>query len=428
MKRIAIDSALFAANRDRLRALLPPRSLVVLHSNDILPTNADGTLPLRQNNDLFYLTGIEQEETILLLAPDAIEERNREILFVREPTEEIATWEGHKFTKEEVTKISGVKSVRWVSQFAQAFHSLMSVNEEIFLNLNEHPRATVEVETREARFVRDTLRRHPLHSYRRLAPLMRELRMVKSEHEIELIRAAAELSDRAFRRVLRFVKPGVNEAEVEAEFAHEFIRHKAEFAYTPIVATGRNACALHYIQNDQPCKKGELLLLDVAAARGNYASDLTRTIPVSGKFSKRQKQVYQAVQRVLRGGIAGAVVGKLPRDWQKEAEAMMDDELLKLGLLKPRDLKKATPDQPACKKYFMHGLGHHLGLDVHDVADPRASMQAGWVLTVEPGIYLPEEGFGVRLENDIVVTKDGPVDLMAKTPIETDEIEELMSR
>lgn len=428
MKTKLPDASLFTANRDRLRALLPENAVVVLNSNDILPTNADGTLPLHQNSDLFYLSGIDQEETILVLAPGAFEEKNREILFVRETNEHLARWEGHKLTKEEAAKKSGIKEVRWVADFKGVFQSLMSEAGEVFLNLNEHTRASVEVETRDARFVRRVQRRWPLHTYHRLAPLMRRLRMVKSEQEITLIREASALTARGFRRVLRFVKPGVNEAEIEAEFAHEFIRHRARFAYTPIIASGANACVLHYTANDQPCKKGDLLLLDVAATHANYASDLTRTIPVGGKFSRLQKQVYNAVLRVLRAGIAGAVVGKLHRDWQKEARALMTDELLALGLLKPSDVKKQTPDKPACAKYFMHGLGHHLGLDVHDVSDPAQPMQAGWVLTVEPGIYIPEEGIGIRLENDIVVTENGPVDLMADIPIKAEEIERLMRR
>ena len=428
MKHIPIPSELFISNRDRLRALLPAGTLAVLNANDILPTNADGTLLLHQNSDLFHLTGIDQEETILVIAPGAFEEKNREILFIRQPSEFVETWEGHKFTKEEATKISGIKNVRWVSDFAGVLRALMGECDEVFLNLNEHARSTSEVETRDARFVRDTKRRFPLHTFRRLAPLMHRLRMVKSAHEIALLREACAVTARGFRRVARFVKPGVNEAEIEAEFAHEFIRNKSQFAYSPIIASGKNNCVLHYVANDQTCRKGDLVLLDVAAARGNYASDLTRTIPVSGKFSKRQKQVYNAVLRVLRGSIAGAVAGKLHRDWQNEAKAMMADELLALGLIKPRDVKRQTPDKPACAKYFNHGLGHHLGLDVHDVCDLRQPMEPGFVLTVEPGIYIPEEGFGVRLENDIVVTENGPVDLMAGIPIEADEIEHLMRR
>lgn len=428
MRHAPIDPALFRANRERLRAELPPRALAALHANDVLPTNADGVLPFHANSDLFYLTGIEQEESILVLAPQAIDERLREVLFLREPIERLKLWEGHKLSKEEATAISGIATVKWLSEFPSTWHALMCEAGPVYLNLNEHPRAAVEVETRDARFVRDCQARFPLHEYRRLAPLLARLRAVKSEHELTLLQQAIDITEAGFRRVLGFVEPGVGEHEVEAEFAHEFLRRKARFAYNPIVAAGANNCVLHYNNNDQTCKKGDLLLLDVAACYANYNADLTRTIPVSGKFSRRQKQVYNAVLRVMKQGIAGAVVGKSLVDWRREAQAQMNDELLRLGLLKPADLKKQTLDEPACRKYFMHGLGHWLGLDVHDVGPLGDPMAPGWVLTVEPGIYLPDEGFGIRLENDIVVTANGPVDLMASIPVEADEIEHLMNR
>lgn len=419
---------MFVENRARLKDSLLPDSLAVVNANDILPTNADGTLPMRPNSDLFYLTGIEQEESVLVLAPDAFDEKHREILFLREPNEHLKTWEGHKLSKEEATKTSGIKTVKWLTEFRSMFHVLMCKAEHVYLNSNEHSRAVIEVETRDARFVRDCQTRYPLHSYHRLAPLMSRLRVVKSEPEVALIKQAANITDKAFRRVCRFVKPGVNEAEVEAEFAHEFIRNRATFAYQPIIASGANACVLHYIENDKPCRKGDVLLLDVGASYANYAADVTRTIPVGGRFTRRQKAVYNAVLRVMQAGIAGAVVGKLHRDWQKESQAMMNEELLSLGLLKPRDIKKQTPDEPACRKYFMHGLGHPLGLDVHDLGPITEPFAPGWVLTVEPGIYLSDEGFGVRLENDILVTENGPVDLTSNIPVEADEIEALMNR
>ena len=428
MKHAPIPFQLFETNRERLTKLLPKNSLAVVNANDVLPTNADGSLPLHANSDLFYLAGIEQEESILLHAPDASDEKLRAVLFLREPSEHLKTWEGHKFSKEEATKISGIKTVKWLSEFRSVFHQLMCEAEQVFLNSNEHKRAVIEVETRDARFVRDCQARYPLHQYHRLARLMHQLRVVKSELELALLKQAIAITDKGFRRVLKCVQPGVNECEVEAEFAREFIRRRATFAYNPIIASGANSCVLHYNENDRPCRKGELLLLDVAARYANYNADLTRTIPVSGRFTRRQKQVYDAVLRVMRAGITGAVVGKLHRDWQKEAQALMNEELLKLGLLKPRDLKKQTADEPACRKYFMHGLGHPLGLDVHDVGFTNEPFAPGWVLTVEPGIYLPEEGFGVRLENDIVVTENGPVDLMAGIPVEAGEIEELMNR
>lgn len=428
MRYDPIDSSLFVQNRERLAKLLQPNSLAVLNANDILPTNADGTLLLRQNSDLFYLSGVDQEESILLLYPEAHEENMREILFLRETSDLIAIWEGHKLTKEEARKVSGIQRVEWLSEFPALFHRLMCECEHVYLNTNEHKRAVVTVETRDARFVRDVQARYPLHDLQRLARLMHRLRAVKSKPEVELIRKACAITKAGFLRVCQFVKPGVNEMEVEAEFAHEFIRRGGDFAYNPIIASGSNACVLHYVANDQPCRKGDLLLLDVAAKYANYNSDLTRTIPVSGRFTRRQKQVYNAVLRVLRACSRAAVPGKLPRVWQKEAEAFIQDELLSLGLLKPADIRKQDPDKPALKKYFMHGVGHPLGLDVHDVAHTTEPIQPGWVLTVEPAIYLPQEGFAVRLENNILVQAGANIDLMADIPIEAGDVEDLMSR
>ena len=426
MRYAPIDPQLFTANRTNLKRLLPPNSLAVLNANDVFPTNTDGSLILRQNSDLFYLTGVEQEESILLLYPDAHEKKHREILFLREPSETAEIWEGHKLTKEEARKTSGVPDVEWLSEFRPLFHRLMCECEHVYLNSNEHKRAHVVVETRDARFVKQVQAQYPLHDYRRLARLMHRLRAVKSDREVALIRHAVEITDVGFRRVCRFVKPGVNEMEVEAEFAHEFLRRGGQFAYNPIIASGKNARVLHYVQNDQPCRKGDLLLLDVAASYANYNADLTRTIPVSGRFSRRQRQVYNAVLRVLRAVSHAATPGKLPRDWQKEAEAFIEKELVDLGLLTMPAIKKQDPDNPALKKYFMHGVGHPLGLDVHDVTHTVEPIQPGWVLTVEPAIYIKEEGFAVRLENNILVQKGGNVDLTEKIPIEAGEIEKLM--
>lgn len=428
MRHEKIDPRLFVENRRRLTSLLAPNSLAVINANDVLPINADAVLPMQPNADLFYLTGVEQEESVLLLAPEAFDEKLREVLFLREPNEHLKIWEGHKLSKEEASELSGIKNVKWLSQWPGVFHALMCEVEHVYLNSNEHKRAVVEVETRDARFVAACKAKYPLHDYRRLARLMHRLRAEKGEYELDLLRKAIEITDAGFRRVAKFVKPGVTEYEVEAEFAHEFTRNRAKFAYNPIIAAGANACVLHYLANDQVCRKGELLLLDVAAGYANYNADLTRTIPVGGQFSRRQRQVYNAVLRVMRASIQGATVGKLHRDWQKEAQAMMNEELLSLGLLKPRDIRKQTDDEPACRKYFMHGLGHPLGLDVHDVGFTTEPFAPGWVLTVEPGIYIPDEGFGVRLENNILVTEDGPVDLMADIPVEADEIEALMRR
>jgi len=428
MKAVPLPTALFTLNRERLVKRLLPRSLAVLNANDIMPTNADGTMGHLQNADLFYLTGVHQEETILLIAPDAFDPNHREILFVRQPNEHLAIWEGHKLTKEQATNISGIKNVKWLTEFNGIFRQLVCEMENVYLNTNEHQRADVTVETRDNRFVRECRKKFPLHTYHRLAPLLHELRSVKSAYEIDAIQAACNLTGKGFKRVCKFLKPGVNEAEVEALFAHEFIRHKGTFAYPPIIAGGANNNILHYNQNDQPCKKGELLLLDVAAGLGNYMSDLTRTIPVSGKFTRRQKQVYNAVLRVFRAQVAALTPGKTTKDLRMECEELTAKECVDLGLLKLSQIKKQTPDSPAVRPFFMHGVSHPIGLDVHDVTYNHFKIEPGWVLTVEPAIYIKDEGFGVRLENTIVVTENGQLDLMADIPIEADEIEDLMNR
>lgn len=428
MKPVAIPAELFIANRQRLRLRLLPRSAALFNANDIMPTNADGSMGHLQNADLFYLTGVHQEETILLLAPDAFDPNHREVLFVRETNERLAIWEGHKLTKEQAAAVSGVKTVKWLSEFPTIFRTVMCEVDNVYLNTNEHQRAATDVATRDARFIRECQRKYPLHRYQRLAPLMHELRVVKSKPEVAAIQAACDLTGKGFKRVGRFVKPGVNEAEIEAEFAHEFIRAKGTFAYHPIIASGANNNILHYNQNDQVCRKGELLLLDVAAGLGNYMSDLTRTIPVSGRFTRRQKQVYNAVLRVFRQVSKAMVPGKTTKDLRTECEQLIAEECVGLGLLKAAALKKQTPDNPACKPFFMHGVAHPIGLDVHDVTYNHLQIAPGWVMTCEPAIYLREEGFGVRLENTILVTEHGQVDLMAKIPIEADAIEELMNR
>jgi Xaa-Pro aminopeptidase len=427
MKPVTIPAQLFIENRKRLVERLQPNSIVVLNANDVMPTNADGTMGHHQNADLFYLSGINQEETVLLLAPNAAEPKNREVLFVRETNEQLAIWEGHKLTKDEARKISGVENVRWLSQFPSFFHGLMLEAENVYLNSNEHGRADVEVQTRDARFVIDCQRRFPLHRYHRLARLMHELRAVKSPHEVDVIRQACGITRDGFLRVAKFVKPGVNEAEIEAEFAHEFIRRRAQFAYQPIIAAGANSCVLHYVANDQPCKDGQLLLLDVAAGYGNYMSDLTRTIPISGRFTRRQKQVYNAVLRVFRAVMKEIKPGLQLRELRKTTESLVEKELLDLGLLKKSQIKKQDPDNPAMRKFFMHGVAHPIGLDVHDVGYTQRPIEAGWVLTCEPGIYVRDEGFGIRLENTVLVTETGCEDLMPDVPIEAGEIEELMS-
>ena len=422
-----IDPKLFIHNRARLSALLAPNSLAVVHANDVPPTNADGTLAAVPNSDLFYLTGVEQEQSILLLYPDADEPKHRQLLFLREPTAENQLWEGHKLSKSEARALTGIPNIHWLSEFPRLFHCLMCESGRVYFNSNEHKRAVIEVETRDARFIADARRRYPLHDFQRLAPLLHHLRAVKSELEVALLRRACDLTGQGFSRVLKFIQPGMTETAVEAEFAHEFIRQGGRFAYLPIIASGLNACCLHYVANSGVCGKNELLLLDVGAAYANYNADMTRTIPVSGRFTRRQKQVYNAVLRILRQSIRNLTPGKKMKDWQREAEQLTEKELVDLGLLSLKQIKTQDPESPAFKKYLMHGVGHPLGLDVHDVGLTVQPMQAGWVMTVEPAIYLPREGFAVRLENDVLLSENGPVDLMAHIPIEADEIEALMA-
>lgn len=428
MKYLPIGKDLFIYNRQRFASLLKPNSLAIFNSNDILPTNADGTMPFRQNNDLFYLSGIDQEESILLLFPDYPDEKFREVLFVTETNPHIAVWEGHKYTKEGAYQTSGIRTVFWLSQFEQTLTSLMTQAEQVYLNSNEHIRQALVIETREIRFVKWVQEKFPLHTYERAAPLMHQLRPVKSKQEIDLLQKACDITEQGFRRVLNFVKPGVMEYEIEAEFIHEFVRSRSRgFGYTPIIASGANACILHYIENSDACRDGELILFDVGAEYANYNADMSRTIPVNGRFTKRQKEVYNAVLHVQKEAFKLLRPGNTLPDYHKQVGELMTEQLIHLGLLDKTDVKNQHPDMPAYKKYFMHGTSHHLGLDVHDVGNVYRKMEAGMVFTVEPGIYIQEEGLGVRLENDVVITHEGVFDLMRNIPIEAEEIEELMN-
>ncbi len=427
MRYLPISSNLFVENRKKFAQKLLPNSLAVFNSNDIMPTNADGTMPFRQNNDLFWLSGVDQEETILLLFPDSKNEQHREVLFVRETNETIAIWEGEKLTKQKATEVSGIKTVYWLSQFHQIFSALMFECKNVYLNTNEHTRALIEVETRDARFIKWCKEKFPTHQYQRSAPILHELRAIKADTEIELIKTACNITEKGFRRLLKFVKPGVSEYEIEAELIHEFIRNRSRgFAYTPIIASGFNACVLHYIENNQICKDGEVILLDVAAEYANYASDLTRCLPVNGTFTKRQKDVYNAVLRVMQEATKMLVPGTLIDEYHKEVGKIMESELIGLGLLDKHDVAKQDKNNPLYKKYFMHGTSHFMGLDVHDVGFKHEPIKAGMVFTCEPGIYIREENLGIRLENDILVTEKNPLDLMASIPVEAEEIETLM--
>ena len=428
MRHAQIDSELFTANRRRLVAVLPPNAVAIVHAADVLPTSGDGTLRIQPASDLFWLSGIEQEESVLVLCQQASDPGAREILFVRQPTEQLATWEGDKLTKEKARAISGITKVRWLSDLPAALHALVCESETVWLNGNEHERAAYEVEDRDLRLARKLIQKYPLHRYERLAPLMRRLRAVKSPAEVALLRRAVDITDAGLRRVLSVLKPGVMEYELEAELASEFLRRRSRMAYEPIIGSGKNACVLHYLDNEAECRSGELVLIDVGASYANYCADLTRTYPVSGTFTPRQRAVYEAVLRVLTSSIARAVVGTSLRDWKRAAQVEMAQELVGLGLITAEAAAQDTADEPACKKYFMHGLGHSLGLGVHDIAPVDGPLQPGWVMTVEPGIYIPEENLAVRLENDILITEQGPVDLCEHVTIRPDEIESLLAR
>jgi len=428
MKYDPIPADLFIGNRARLAALLPVGALAIVNAADIQPAGADAGFPFRQNSDLFYLTGTDQEETILLLFPGAKDEKRREILFVRESSEHVAIWEGHKYSKKEATAVSGIKTVLWLSEFKQVMRDLAMEASTLFLNANEHLRADVTVETRDDRFIARCRRDFPLHQFARLAPLLHALRVVKSQPEIDLLQRACDITEAGFRRVCGFVKPGVNEYQIEAEFAHEFLMAGSRgFAYPPIIASGAGSCCLHYVANDRVVEKGDILLLDVAAEYANYNADMTRTIPVDGRFTKRQRAVYDAVLRVMRGASDMLRPGTVIKEYQKEVGLMIQGELIDLGLLTRKDVAAEDEDSPAYRKYFMHGTSHHLGLDVHDVALPHAVVEGGHVYTVEPGIYVPDENLGIRLENDILVGEDSNLDLMAGIPIEAEEVEDLMN-
>ena len=428
MKYLPIQNNLFINNRKNFLERLAPNSLAIFHSNDEFPRNGDQTFPFKQNADFFYLTGIDQEQSVFVFFPDCPNPLYREVLFLRQTDEHIAVWEGHKYTKEEAKQASGITSIYWLQDFDAILHCIINYAENIYVNTNENDRYSYQVPYRDLRMYEQLHKRYPLHQYKRSALILRELRAVKSEIEIELTRKACEITRDGFVRVLGFLKPGVAEFEVEAEFTHEFLRQRATgHAYNPIIASGPNANVLHYIDNNQVCKDGDLLLLDVGAEYANYNADMTRTIPVNGRFTKRQREVYDAVLRVMRAATAMIRAGVVLSEYQEEVGKIMTSELIDLKLLDKHDVEKQDPKMPLYKKYFMHGTSHHLGLDVHDFANRYRQFEVGNILTCEPGIYIPAEGFGIRLENDILITEDGNTDLMADIPLEAAHIEDIMN-
>ena len=423
-----IDNALFIENREKLKKYLKPNSIVVLNSNDILHTSADGRLSFIQDSDIFYFSGIDQEESTLVLYPDSNEEKHKEILFVRQTNKDIARWEGYRYSKDEAADISGIKTIYWNSEFNKIFKNLIFEAEYVYLNLNEHDRADFNIETSHDRFIKWCINKYPLHKYERLAPVIHELRIQKSSIEIDLIIKSCKITEKSFRRLLNFVRPGVWEFEIEAEIYHEFLRNRSRCpAFEPIIASGANTCVLHYIKNDQQLKDGDLLLLDYGAEYANYKSDMTRTIPVNGKYTKRQKQIYNSVLNVQKKAIQMLFPGNNFKRYNQEIAKIMEEELIKLRLLNPIDVKKQNKNSPLYKKYFMHSISHYIGLDVHDVGSKYKIFKPGMIFSCEPGIYIQEESTGIRIENDILITENGPVDLMKDIPVQAEEIEDLMN-
>ena len=427
MRYEAIDNKLFIENRKKLAKQLKSNSLAIINSHDEMPKNADQLYKFRQHPDVFYLSGIDQAKSVIILFPDAPNEAHREILLVEETNELIATWEGYRYTKEDAIKTSGIKTVLWVDELDSIIQILMYSAENCYLNLNEHLRFKSDVPTKDVRFAAELKAKYPLHNYIRLAPIMAKLRAIKSDTEIKLIKTACDITDKAFRRVLQFVKPGVWEYEIEAEVIHEFIKNRAtRHAYDPIIAKAENACVLHYVTNNAQCHDGDFMLIDFGAEYANYAADLSRAFPINGTYTKRQKEVYNAVLKVFKAAQKVLVPGTTIPKYHEEVWKMIEEECIKLGLITKDDVKNQAKNKPAFKKYCPHGISHHMGLAVHDVADINLPIEEGMVFTIEPGLYIPEEKFGVRIENDFLVTKNGLVDLMSNIPIEVEEIEDIM--
>ena len=428
MKYKSLSPELYRLNRRRFTSQMKPDSVAIFHSNNLMPRSGDQFFPFRQNSALFSMCGLDQEETVLVLFPDCVKDGFQEVAFIKKTTEKIALYDGHKFTKKEARKVSGIQKIFWLDEMDKILNELILLSKRIYVNLNENEYYRSDIDTKNLRFTKQLQQRYPAHKYHRSGPILKKMAMIKSKYEVAAIDKACEITEKAFRRVVDFVKPGVMEYEVEAEIIHEFIRNRANgHAYSPIVASGKNSCVLHYVDNNQICNDGDILLMDFGAEYANFAADMTRVIPVNGQFSSRQKAIYQSVLKVMQEATQMLVPGMMMDDYHEEVGKMMEKELLQLKLISKTDIKSQDPDNPAYKKYFMHGTSHHLGLDVHDLSSQYVPVQAGMVFTVEPGIYIPEENIGIRLENNILVTDHGPVNLMASIPVEVEEIEELMN-
>lgn len=428
MRYKQLSSEFYTSNRQRFMKQMKAGGLAIFCSNDIYPTSADGSLPFKQSSDIFHLSGVDQEESVVILFPDSFHANHREILFVKETSEHIAIWEGAKLSKEEARQQTGIKTVYWISELKRIIHLLLNEAKSVYLNSNEHTRAGIEVETREMRFSKWFRAEYPHYQIERSAPIMHAIRAIKHPEEIQQLQRAIDITKGGLERVMKMIKPGVMEYEIEAEYAHEFLRNGSRgFAYTPIIASGYSSCVLHYIDNDKPCKDGDILLMDVGAEYGNYNADMTRCVPVSGRFTHRQADVYNAVLRVMKGATQLLKPGVFMHEYHKAVGELMTKELVDLKLISMDDVKNQNPDWPAYKKYFMHGTSHFLGLDVHDVGDWTKPIAAGNVFTVEPGIYIREESLGIRIENNIVITETGNDDMFKAFPREVEEIESAMN-
>ena len=428
MRYEQIPNSLFIKNRNKFISRMKPNTIAILTSNDVKHNNADDVMGFTQNNDLFYLSGIDQEDSILVLYPDAYKKNNIAILFVKETNEHIKIWDGEKLTKEQATTISGIERVEWLQDFETLLQYMAFEADGFYLGHNEHiKRVTKDQETQQDRMIKWCKQKYPLHEYHRVAKITRGLRQIKSKEEVALIQKGADISVASFKRVLKASKPNIKEFELEAELTYNLVKSGAlRHAFQPIVASGKNACALHYNTNDDICKSGDMILMDFGVCYANYNSDTTRCFPVNGKFTERQKEVYSSVLYCLREGSKLLKHGVEHADYEKNMASLVETELIKLGLLNTDDVANQNPEKPLYKKYFMHGTAHHIGLDVHDVG-PYKTIEKGMVFTCEPGIYISEEGIGCRLENDYLITEKGNINLTEAMPIEIEEIETLMN-
>lgn len=429
MKYLPLNPDIFIQNRKRFIEKMDRNSIAIFNSNDELPSNGDALHPFKQNSDLLWLTGVEQEETMLILFPDNPDPKYREVLVLTRPNELKEKWDGHRLRSNEATSISGISTIVWLDSLEGVLQPWIHLSETIYLNSNENDRKANLVPVRDYRYAVEMKRRYPLHNYKRSARILKELRAIKTPLEIEVMQKAMDITDVTFRRLLQFIRPGVMEYEIEAEIMHSFLSQRATGqAYGSIIASGDRARTLHYVENNQECKDGELILMDFGAEYGNYCADLTRTVPVNGKFGRRQKTIYNACLHLHHYAASILKPGISILDYTEKVGDEASIVFQKIGLLRKSDVKNESPDNRAYRKYLYHGISHHLGIDVHDLGTRTEPVKAGMVFTIEPGIYIEEEKIGIRIENNFWITKNGNKDLMKNIPITAEDIEALMKR